>query len=53
MGRNSPPNINDIVNGYEHLEDDQKTKLKQLLNDYEDLFDGTLGDWKLLQSLWS
>ena len=26
--------------------DDQKTKLRQLLHDYEDLFDGTLGDWK-------
>ena len=46
MGRNSPPNINNIVNGYKHLESDHKTKLKHLLNDYEALFDGTLGDWK-------
>ena len=34
MGRNSPPNINNIVDGYKHLEGDQKTKLKQLLNNY-------------------
>ena len=24
MGRNSPPNINNIVDGYKHLEGDQK-----------------------------
>ena len=45
IGRNFPPNINDIVDNNYHLLDDQKDKLKQLLNEYEGLFDGTLGDW--------
>ncbi len=29
-----------------HLSADQQKKLLQLLNKYESLFDGTLGDWK-------
>jgi hypothetical protein len=29
-----------------HLKVDQQKKLLQLLNNYESLFDGTLGDWK-------
>ena len=45
LGRNEPPNINDIVDNNNHLLDDQKVKLKHLLNEYKDLFDGSLGDW--------
>ena len=40
-----PPDIKTIVNGYNHLSDDQKTALQQTLALYAGLFDGTLGDW--------
>ena len=44
-GRTEPPNINDIVDNNNHLNDEQKVKLKHLLDEYKDLFDGSLGDW--------
>ena len=37
-----------IVDSCDHLEDNQKEELLQLLKKYEDLFDGTLGNWKTL-----
>ena len=45
-GRQTPITIDDKVNSNDHLTNDQKLKLKQLLNKYEELFDGSLGDWK-------
>jgi hypothetical protein len=35
-----------VGNNCKHLSTDQKKKLPQLLQKYESLFDGTLGDWK-------
>ena len=37
-----------IINGPDcaHLTSDQKAKLLKLLLEFEELFDGTLGDWK-------
>ena len=46
MGRENPATVNDKVESNSHLTDDQKLKLKQLLNEFKELFDGTLGDWK-------
>ena len=46
VGREAPITIDDKVNSNEHLTNDQKLKLMQLLSNYEELFDGSLGDWK-------
>jgi hypothetical protein len=35
-----------VRNNCKHLSADQQKKLLQLLQKYESLFDGTLGDWK-------
>jgi hypothetical protein len=35
-----------VRDNFKLLKDDQQKKLLQLLNNYESLFDGTLGDWK-------
>jgi hypothetical protein len=35
-----------VRNNCKHLSTDQQKKLLQLLQKYESLFDGTLGDWK-------
>ena len=51
MGREAPITIDDKVNSNEHLTNDQKLKLKQLLSNYEELFDGSLGTGKPLQYL--
>ena len=39
-------NISDIVDEYQHLTNEEKSKLKSILFKYESLFDGTLGTWK-------
>ena len=40
-------NLPDIVeNECSHLNPTEKLKLQELLTEFEDLFDGTLGDWK-------
>ena len=39
-------NLIEIVAGANHLDKKQKSNLLALLNKYEDLFDGTLGEWK-------
>ena len=40
-------NLPEVVdNNYKHLTIDQQNKLHRLLIQYEELFDGTLGDWK-------
>ena len=41
-----PADINDIVANCNHLNSNQKQDLFQLLYDFKDLFDGTLGQWK-------
>ena len=41
-----PADINDIVANCNHLNSKQKQELFQLLYDFKDLFDGTLGQWK-------
>ena len=46
VGREAPMTIDDKVNSNDHLTDDQKLKLKQLLDEYKELFDGSLGLWK-------
>ena len=46
VGREAPITIDDKVNSNEHLTNDQKLKLRQLLSNYEELFDGSLGNWK-------
>ena len=39
-------NLPDIVeNECSHLNPEEKLKLLKLLTDFEELFDGTLGDW--------
>ena len=38
--------IKKVVDGYTHLSATEKAKLMILLYQYEDLFNGTLGDWK-------
>ena len=35
-----------VVSSYDHLNTTDKTKLLQLLQHYESLFDGTLGTWR-------
>ena len=39
-------NLIEIVAGANHLDKKQKSNLLALLTKYEDLFDGTLGEWK-------
>jgi len=39
-------NLIEIVAGANHLNKKQKLNLLALLTKYEDLFDGTLGEWK-------
>jgi RNase H-like domain found in reverse transcriptase/Reverse transcriptase (RNA-dependent DNA polymerase)/Integrase zinc binding domain/Retroviral aspartyl protease len=41
-----PANLDDVVNDCKNLSVSEKSQLKQLLNRYYDLFDGTLGHWK-------
>ena len=38
-------NLNDLVESYTYLDKLEKTKSLKLLNDPEDLFDGTLGQF--------
>ena len=35
-----------VVQGVKHLNEEQRIKLYQLLMKYENVFDGTLGEWK-------
>ena len=49
-GRTTPISINQLVETCHHLDGNQKFKLKKLLNKYEGVFDGTLGDWDPPQS---
>ena len=39
-------NLKEVVKGATHLNQSQKDKLHQLLLKYEDIFDGTLGEWE-------
>ena len=39
-----PANLDEIVSQAENLNSTEKTSLRVLLNKYEELFDGTLGD---------
>ena len=39
-------NLREVVKGATHLNQSQKDKLYQLLLKYEDIFDGTLGEWE-------
>ena len=41
-----PANLNEIVEDCSHLEATERHQLFELLKEYEDLFDGTLGKWK-------
>ena len=41
-----PADLEKIVSECKHLEKDEQKQLLQLLQKYEDLFDGTLGTWK-------
>ena len=45
-GREGGPNLKQVVRSYKHLDQPQQDKLLTLLNEYEELFDGTLGLWK-------
>ena len=47
VGRDTPIIIDDKVNSNEDLTNDQKLKLRQLHSNYEELFDGSLGGWKI------
>jgi transposase InsO family protein len=40
-------NLREVVEGAEHLTQAQQDQLHQFLQRYEDLFDGTLGKWKM------
>ena len=35
-----------VANNFSHLSPDKEIKLRWVLTEYEDLFYGTLGDWK-------
>ena len=39
-------NLREVVKGAKHLHQTQRDKLYQLLLKYEDIFDGTLGEWE-------
>jgi hypothetical protein len=39
-------NLKKVIAGAKHLNDNERTKLYALLIKYEDLFDGTLGEWR-------
>ncbi len=41
-----PADITEVCKDTLHLSDSEKQLLEQLLREYEDLFDGTLGEWK-------
>ena len=41
-----PANIDEVVAECTHLSGEERVKLKNLLNKYKQLFDGTLGHWK-------
>ena len=40
-----PANLREVADEAEHLPQDERDKLHELLKRYEDLFDGTLGHW--------
>ena len=42
----APADIAETISSCANLDPEEKTALKNLLNKYEDLFDGTLGKWK-------
>ena len=46
-----PADLQEIVNECQHLNTEEKLKLYELLNKYKDLFDGTLGHWKILATM--
>ena len=39
--------LDQIASEQDHLDSDERAKLRMLLGKYEDLFDGTLGKWRL------
>ena len=41
-----PANLEEVVREANHLDSDEQEKLRDLLERYEDLFDGTLGSWE-------
>ena len=41
-----PANIDEVVEGCIHLNDQERSKLKTLLEKYKGLFDGSLGRWR-------
>ena len=41
----SAADLDKVAREAEHLEEDEREQLRQLLKKYEDLFDGTLGEW--------
>ena len=43
--RNMKKQISLIENNCSHLNSEEQAKLLKVLNEFEDLFDGTLGDW--------
>ena len=46
-GREKESNLKKIVNTYTHLKESERDKLLNMLQEYEDLFDGKLGLWKI------
>ena len=46
LGRNTPQKVNETIDNCAHLKEDEKQALKQLLNNYKELFDSTLGGCK-------
>ena len=42
----SPADLDALTQDMDNLSEDEQTKLKKLLKEYSDLFDGTLGHWK-------
>ena len=43
--KHEPADLNEVVSACTHLTDAKRDKLKNLLNKYKELFDGTLGYW--------
>jgi hypothetical protein len=47
-----PASLDDVIKACENIHVEEQHQLKTLLQKYEHLFDGTLGEYQLIYNLW-